>query len=105
MYNKRESFIRDNIYLSEDCLKILQRLYNQRRIGGSHIPETICRGWIKHLPKNEYKEALRDVELWIKEGIILTKPKPSDRHLFLNPHELQNIKQIITEEETNHETL
>lgn len=76
---------------------IIRRLWNQKRIGGKHIPETLCRSWIKHLPKKEYKEAITDLKRCIKEGIIITKPKPGDRHLFLNPHRIYEIKEIIEE--------
>lgn len=82
---------------------ILRRLWNQKRIGGKHIPETLCRRWIKHLPKKEYKDALEDLEKCIKEGIVLTKPKPEDRHIFLNQRRFQEIKQLISEEEVNNE--
>lgn len=83
--------------LAQGCQKMLQRLYNQRRIGGRHIPETICRKWIANLPKKERKKALDDWEGCIKEGLVLTKPKPSERHVFLNPSRIHEIKRYIKE--------
>ena len=83
------------IELSQGCISILRKLFNQRRIGGRHIPETICLRWIKNLPKDEHKQALKDWEHCIKEGLVLTKPKPSDRHVFLNPRRLDEILELI----------
>lgn len=65
------------------CKKILKNLFRQKRIGGKHIPESICLKWIKHLPKYDHKQAIKDWELCKKESLILTKPKPSDLHVFL----------------------
>lgn len=81
--------------ISNGCKSILRRLLSQRRIGGKHIPETICLRWIKHLPKKEHVLALKDWEWCIKEGLVLTKPKPSDRHVFLNPRRLGEIYSLI----------
>ena len=77
--------------LSAGCIVILRRLLNQERIGGRHIPEHLCLRWIKHLPKEEHKAAIKDWERCIKEGLVLTKPKHSGRHVFLNPRRLQEI--------------
>ena len=77
------------------CKIILRRLFNQKRIGGKHIPENICLRWIKHLPKEEHKTALKDWEMCIKEGLVLTKPKPSERHVFLNPRRLAEVYNLI----------
>lgn len=79
----------------QGCTIILRRLLNQKRIGGKHIPENICLRWIKHLPKKEHKIALKDWEMCIKEGLVLTKPKPSERHVFLNPRRLAEIYELI----------
>ena len=81
--------------ISEGCKDILQRLINQSRIGGKHIPECICLGWIKHLPKSEHRQALKDWKWCIKEGLVLTKPKPSERHIFLNPKKVNEIKKLV----------
>jgi len=81
--------------LSQGCIVILRRLYNQKRIGGKHIPKTICLRWIKNLTKQEHREAIKDFDLCLKEGLILTKPKPSDIHVFLDPRRLEEIKEII----------
>ncbi len=81
--------------VSVGCVIILRRLLNQKRIGGKHIPENLCLRWIKHLPKTEHKNALKDWERCIKEGLVLTKPKPSGRHVFLNPRRLAEIYQLV----------
>ena len=83
------------IEISVGCKVILRRLLSQRCIGGKHLPETICLRWIKNLPKDEHKKAIKDLEECIKEGLVLTKPKPSDRHLFLNPERLKEIYSLI----------
>ncbi len=83
------------ISLSNGCKLMLRRLLSQRRIGGKHIPETICFRWIKHLPKEEHRLALKDWEWCTKEGIILTKPKPGEKHVFLNPRRLEELYELI----------
>ena len=81
--------------ISNGCKVILRKLLNQRRIGGKHIPETLCLRRIKHLPKDEHKQALKDWEWCIKEGLVLTKPKPNERHVFLNPKKLDEIYSLV----------
>ena len=85
------------------CQRMLQRLYRQRRIGGKHIPEGICKQWIKNLSKQERKKALEKWKWCIQEGLVLTKQKPSERHVFLNPTKVNEIKQLIKQEEENYE--
>ena len=77
------------------CISILRRLFNQHRIGGKHLPESICLRWIKHLPKQEHSQAIKDWEKCIKEELVLTKPKPSERHVFLNQRKLKEIRELI----------
>ena len=89
--------------LSLGCQTILRRMLNQRRIGGKHIPETIVLRWIKHLSKDDHKKALRDWGWCIKEGLVLTKPKPSDRHVFLNPRRLQEIMILLNKGDNDDE--
>lgn len=81
--------------LSDGCKAILRRLLSQRRIGGKNLPERICLRWIKHLNKDEHKEALKDWKRLISEGIVLTKPKPYDRMVFLNPRKLKEIQEFV----------
>ena len=81
--------------LSAGGKAILRRLLSQRRIGGRHIPESVCLRWIKHLPKDEHKMTIEDWEYCIKEGLVLTKPKPSDRHVSLNPKRLKEVYVLI----------
>ena len=83
------------ISTSNSCKVILRRLFNQHRIGGKHIPISICFRWIKHLKKDEHKIAVKDLYDCIKEGLVLKKPKPSDLHISLNPTRLQEIQQLI----------
>ncbi|MDP4012466.1 MAG: hypothetical protein Q8R00_02570 [Candidatus Nanoarchaeia archaeon] len=83
--------------INNGCKAILRRLFNQGRIGGKHIPMTICKRWIKHLNADEYKKAFNDFDFCIKQGLVLTKPKPSDIHIFLNPRRLKEIREIIGE--------
>ncbi|KHO53514.1 MAG: hypothetical protein QT09_C0012G0011 [archaeon GW2011_AR18] len=83
------------VNVSEGCKGILRKLLNQNRIGGKHIPESLCMSWIKHLQKREHKNAVKDWKWCIKEGMVLTKPKPSDRHVFLNPKKLREIRELI----------
>ena len=81
--------------ISEGCKAILRRMLSQRRIGGKHIPVTVCLRWIKNLSKKEHKIALKDWGWCIKEGLVLTKPKPSDVHVYLNPKRLNDIYSLI----------
>ena len=81
--------------VSVGCKAILRRMLNRNIIGGKHLPETICLSWIKNIPKQEHKQAIKDWKQCIKEGLVLTKPKPSDRHVFLNPHQIEEIKILI----------
>ena len=89
--------------LSMGCQRILQRMYRQRRIGGRHIPEVICLQWIKNLQKEERKKAIKDWEWCMQEGLVLSKQKPSERHVFLNPARVNEIKQLIKKEEENYD--
>ncbi len=79
------------------CKKILQKMINNCVIGGKHLPSRLCLRWIKHLPKEEHKKAIRELNDCIKEGIILTKPKPSDMHFSLNPDRVYEVKQMLGE--------
>ncbi|MEK6812555.1 MAG: hypothetical protein AABX86_00365 [Nanoarchaeota archaeon] len=81
--------------LSEGCQVILRRMLNRDIIGGKHLPERICLSWIKYLPKELHKKAMRDWELCSKNRVVMTKPKPSDRHVFLNPRRLEEIKKLV----------
>ncbi len=85
--------------LSKGCKKLLRKLYKNRIIGGKHLPEVLCLKQISHLPKQEQKVIIKDWEWCIKEGLVLTKPKPGERHVFLNPERLQEIIRIINEGE------
>lgn len=81
--------------LTQACKDILRKLITQTRIGGRHTPETYCLRWIRHLSQGDYRETIKDWEWCIKEGLVLTKPKPSDRHVSLNPRRLAEIHQLI----------
>ena len=98
VFKKKESFINKAMELSEGCKDILRQLLKQRLIGGKNIPETLCRRLIKHLPKQEQRQAKKDFETCIKEGLVLTKPKPSDRHIFLNQKRIKEIRKLIKHE-------
>lgn len=88
--------------LSKDSQQILRNLLVQRIIDGKHLPETICLRWIRHLPKQEHRKVIKEWKWCIKEGLVLTKPKPSDRHVFLNAKRIKEIKELIRNgEETN----
>ena len=81
--------------ISLGCISILRKMFNNTMIGGKHIPEVLCIRWIRNLPRKEHRKALKDLEICIKEGLILVKPEPSSRHLSLNPRRLDEIKNII----------
>ena len=85
----------DQAKLSGGCILILRRLYNQKRIGGRHIPLTIVHKWIKHLSKEEHRMAVSDWNLCVKEGLILLKPKPNDLHVSLNPRRIDEVRSIM----------
>lgn len=81
--------------ISDGCKAIVRRLLSQKRIGGRHMPETLCLRWIKHLSKDEHRKAREDWKRCIAEGLVLTKPKPYDRMVFLNPKKLNEIYELI----------
>ena len=83
--------------ISEGCKSILRRMLYREIIGGKHIPIIFCYQWVKHLPKKEHKLALKDFEACIKEGLVLTKPTHSGKHVFLNPRKemLNKIRFLI----------
>ncbi len=83
------------IAASQGCIVLLRRMYNQHRIGGKHIPERLCLRWIKNLPKKEHKEAVHDWKRCIKEGLVLTKQKPTERHVSLNSERLSEVKDLL----------
>ncbi|GEM_PF-1564389 len=80
---------------SGGCAAILRKLVNRRIYGGKHIPERIVKSWIKHLPKQERKDSIRDWESCKKEGLVLLKPKPGEMHASLNPRRLNEIEELI----------
>lgn len=84
--------------VSIGCRSILRRLFNQKRIGGKHIPETICLRWIKNLPKEDHRSAIKDWQWCIKEGLVLTKLKPGEKHVFLNLRRLREVHELINNE-------
>jgi len=81
--------------LSIGCVAVMTRLLNQRRIGSSTLPKEICLRWIKNLPLKEHKNALNDLELCIKQGLILSRPKKSGLHYSLNPRKLKNVYELV----------
>ncbi len=81
--------------ISDACRDMLRRLYNRRVIGGKHIPEPLCLSWIKHLPKKQHKQAVKDWNWCIRQELIITKPKPSKRHVSLNAKKIQEITELV----------
>lgn len=79
------------------CIELIRKLYRARCIGGKHLPEVLCFRWIKHLPKHEHKEAMKEWHRCISDGLVLTKQKPNERHVYLNPDRLDEVKNIIGE--------
>ncbi len=77
------------------CISILRKMLNQRIIGGKHLPEVLVLRWLKYLPRREHRAALRDWENCIKEGMVIVKPKPSGRHVFLNQKRLKELEGLI----------
>ena len=77
--------------------ELLKKLYYQHCIGGKYLPENLCLRHIKHLRKEEHRKAIREWEKFIKEGLVLIKPKPGERHVSLNPQRISEIKKIIGE--------
>ncbi len=83
------------VSISEGCRFILIKLLNQNRIGGKNIPERICISWIKHLSRTAFRTAVNDSGDCIREGLILTKPKPSERYISINPRKLKEVWELI----------
>ena len=81
--------------VSNGCIAILRKLRYHKIVGGKHTPEAFCLRLVKHLPKQEHKDALKDWEWCIKEGLVLTKPTHSGRHVSLNPKRIGEIYDMV----------
>ncbi len=87
-----------NVPLSDGCRMMLRKLLHQRRIGGKHMPEILALKSIQYLPKQEYKDAIKDWEDCIKEGLIIVKQKPNERHVSINPRRYKEAAFLAGEE-------
>ena len=82
---------------SKGCIEIIRKLYRGKCIGEKHLPEVLCLRWIRHLPKHEHKEAMKEWHKCLSEGLVLTKQKPTEKHVYLNPERLGEIEEIMGE--------
>ncbi len=87
--------------LSKGCMVMLRKMLRQERIGGRNIPEALIKSRVKDLPKDEHRQAMKDWETCIKEGLILTKPKPYGTQVSLNPRKLKEIRELTEEKNEN----
>ena len=85
----------DNV--SKGCRIMLTKMLNKYIIGGKHTPERLVIKKIKHFPKEEYKTAIQDWAECIKDGLVLIKQKPNERHVSLNPHRIGEIEKLTGE--------
>ncbi len=74
---------------------LLKKMLFQRRIGGKHIPEKVCLGWMKHVSSKERKLALKEWKKCKSLGLVLTKLTHQGTNVFLNPERLSEIKEMI----------
>ena len=81
--------------ISGACRKLLRKLYNRRYFGGKHTEEKSLLRSIKHLPKDEQKQALEDWERCKKDGLVIVQMKTKEPHVSLNPRELKEIGRAI----------
>lgn len=94
-YKKEKDSRMDQV--STGCRIMLTKMLNKHIIGGKHTPERLVIKKIKHFPKEEYKTALQDWAECIKDGLVLIKQKPNERHVSLNPHRIEEIKKLTGE--------
>jgi hypothetical protein len=78
--------------LDELSVRILERLYNHGKIGGSHAhTESVIRGLPSHLKGN----AIRAVKKLIKDGYIIQHPTSYGMQIALNPQRIKEIRELI----------
>ncbi len=81
--------------ISENCKKLLGKLYNRRYFGGKHTEEKSVLRAIKQLPKDERKLTLKDWDWCKKQGFVITWLKTYEVHVSLNPKRLKEISELI----------
>ncbi|MBI4146175.1 hypothetical protein HY489_02445 [Candidatus Woesearchaeota archaeon] len=77
---------------------MIRCMYSTRRIGGRHTEERNITKRLKHLPREEQKEALEAWENCIRAGVILRKKSTGENHVSLNPRYLRELLALIEED-------
>ncbi len=80
---------------------ILLFLLNKRYIGAKHFPEQkLFVSRTKYVTRDEQRQCEAELYVFIKQGYILRAKKRtgkgSEWHISLNPHNLQEICEMIT---------
>ncbi len=76
------------------CRAMLERLFARKTIGGKHPPEDYILRCLQLYPPRERKAALKDWEKCKKQGLVLTKQKPTRLHVSLNPKKILEVKKL-----------
>ena len=77
------------------CKTILRRLLNRKKIGGNYTPQTRTLQWVKRLPPNQKKAFITSYQQLIKEEWLITKKKPNDTMISINPQKIPEILETI----------
>ena len=77
------------------CAVMLRRMLNRKIYGQKHIPETLVKSWVKHLPKYVHKAAMKDWDICKKENFVVQKSKPTELEVSLNPKRLSEILKLV----------
>ena len=85
----------EKVELSENCKKLLRKLYNRRCFGGKHTDEKNVLRAIKHLPREEQKRAFEDWKWCKNQGLVIVRLKTNEVHVSLNPRRLKEIDELI----------
>jgi len=72
--------------------RILRKLFNMRKIGGSH---TEARNAIKGLDPELTNPAQDELKWLIKNGFLLSKPSTGEVHVSINPRMLKEVHKLV----------
>ncbi len=71
---------------------ILRTMFIYKIIGGKH---TASENVVKMLPKDRRGEAAKALDRLVRKGFIVVKPTSYGRHISLNKHRVEEVKEII----------
>ena len=88
-----------NKIIHPELKKILFKIYDERFIGGKHLPERVIKKKFGNLSKHDRKECLRQWNELIQKEIILIHNKRTGRsnepHFCINPKKLEELSLLI----------